>query len=82
MIFWNRIIRNLKITSEKQKGLPNMRDKILVWVELIRMGKDSAGNKRFKRLDMSKSAVRDKVSHAMSNDELDHIFDTDGFIAQ
>lgn len=31
---------------------------------------------------MSKSAVRDKVSHAMSNDELDHIFDTDGFIAQ
>lgn len=22
-----------KITSEKQKGLPNMRDKILVWVE-------------------------------------------------
>lgn len=51
-------------------------------IQLIRMGKDSAGNKRFKRLDMSKSAVRDKVSHAMSNDELDHIFDTDGFIAQ
>lgn len=46
-------------------------------IQLIRMGKDSAGNKRFKRLDMSKSAVRDKVSHAMSNDELDHIFDTD-----
>ena len=51
-------------------------------IQLIRMGTDSAGNKRFKRLDMSKSAVRDKVSHAMSNDELDHIFDTDGFIAQ
>jgi len=43
------------------------------------MGKDAAGKNRFKRLDMSKSAVRDKVSHVMSNDELDHVFDTDGF---
>ena len=48
-------------------------------IQLIRMGKDSAGKKRFKRLDMSKSAVRDKVSHTVSNDELDRIFDTDGF---
>lgn len=48
-------------------------------IQLIRMGKDAAGKNRFKRLDMSKSAIRDKVSHAMSNDELDHIFDTDGF---
>lgn len=48
-------------------------------IQLIRMGKDLAGNNRFKRLDLSKGAVRDKVSHAMSNDELDHIFDTDGF---
>ena len=50
-------------------------------IQLIRMSGDSAKNKRFKRLDMSKSAIRDKVSHAMSNDELDHIFDTDGFFA-
>ena len=50
-------------------------------IQLIRMGKDSAGKNRFKRLDMSKSAIRDKVSHAMTNDELDHIFDTDGFFA-
>lgn len=48
-------------------------------IQLIRMGKDAAGKNRFKRLDMSKSAIRDKVSHAMSNDELDHIFDIDGF---
>ena len=47
--------------------------------QLIRKGKDAAGHDRFKRLDMAKSAVRDKVSHAMTNDELDHIFDTDGF---
>ena len=36
-------------------------------------------NGRIKRLDMSCSAVRDRVSHAMSNDELDRIFDEDGF---
>lgn len=48
-------------------------------IQLIRMGKDAAGKNRFKRLDMSKSAIRDKVSHAMTTDELDHIFDTDGF---
>lgn len=48
-------------------------------IQLIRMAKDAAGHNRFKRLDMAMSAVRDKVSHAMTNDELDHIFDTDGF---
>ena len=48
-------------------------------IQLIRKGKDAAGHDRFKRLDMAKSAVRDKVSRAMTNDELDHIFDTDGF---
>lgn len=48
-------------------------------IQLIRMGKDAAGNKHFKRLDMSKSLVRDKVSRAMTNEELNHIFDTDGF---
>lgn len=47
-------------------------------IELIRMGKDGAGYQRFKRLDMARSAIRDKVSRAMTNDELDHIFDTDG----
>ena len=47
-------------------------------IELIREGKDAAGNTRFKRLDMSMSAVRDKVSQAMTDEELVHIFDTDG----
>lgn len=49
-------------------------------IQLIRMSKDAAGNHKFKRLDMSKTAVRDKVSHAINTDELDHIFDTDGVI--
>lgn len=47
-------------------------------IQLIRMSKDVAGNNRFKRLDMSKGAIRAKVLAAMNNDELDHIFDTDG----
>lgn len=49
-------------------------------IQLIRMSKDAAGNHKFKRLDMSKTAVRDKASHAINTDELDHIFGTDGVI--
>jgi type III restriction enzyme len=49
---------------------------------LIRKGKDAAGNDRFKRLDMAKGAIRAKVLSAVSNDELDHIFDTDGEIQE
>lgn len=48
-------------------------------IQLIRMSKDAAGNNRFKRLDMYRTVVRDKVLLAISTDELDHIFDTDGF---
>ena len=29
---------------------------------------------------MNRTAIRDKVSHAINTDELDHIFDTDGII--
>ncbi len=51
-------------------------------IQLIRKGKDAAGNDRFKRLDMAKGAIRAKVLSAVSNDELDHIFDTDGEIQE
>jgi len=44
-------------------------------IQLIRMASDG----KFKRLDMSKTAVRDKVKQAINDDELTHIFDTDGF---
>lgn len=47
-------------------------------IELIRKGTDPAGNTRFKRLDMSMSSVREKVLNAITDDELTHIFDTDG----
>ena len=49
-------------------------------IQLIRMSKDAAGRSQFKRLDMYQTAIRDKVSHAINTDELDHIFDTDGVI--
>lgn len=35
---------------------------------------------KVERLDMSRIAIRDKVSHAINTDELDQIFDTDGVI--
>ena len=49
-------------------------------IQIIRMSKDAVGKPKFKRLDMSKMAIRDKVIHAINTDELDHIFDTDGTI--
>lgn len=48
-------------------------------IQLIRMQKDSVGRERAFRLDMSKSSIRDKVSRCASNDELNHIFESDGF---
>lgn len=47
-------------------------------IQLIRESKDAAGKSVFRRLDMSKGAVRSKVLAANNTDELDHIFDTDG----
>ena len=48
-------------------------------IQLIRMKKDSLGQERPYRLDMSKTSIRDKVSHCASNEELNHIFDESGF---
>ena len=48
-------------------------------IQLIRMKKDSLGQVRPYRLDMSKTSIRDKVSHCASNEELNHIFDESGF---
>lgn len=49
-------------------------------IQLIRMSNNAAGRSQFKRLDMYRTAIREKVSHAINTDELDHIFDTDGVI--
>lgn len=50
-------------------------------IQLIRMQRDSVGKERAFRLDMSKSSIRDKVSRCASNDELNHIFENEGFFA-
>lgn len=48
-------------------------------IQLIRMRRDISGKKKFRRLDLAKSSVREKVLRTINNEELDHIFDTDGF---
>ena len=48
-------------------------------IQIIRKGKDAANQVRFRRLDLSKGLVREKVLKAQNSDEFDHIFDTDGF---
>ena len=48
-------------------------------IQIIRTGKDPAGQTRFKRLDLAEGMIRDKVLTAQNNDEFDHIFDTEGF---
>ena len=48
-------------------------------IQLIRMQRDSVGREKAFRLDMSKSSIRDKVSRCASNEELNHIFESDGF---
>lgn len=48
-------------------------------VQLIRREKDASGKDKFKRLDMSHGTVRQKVLKAINTDEIDHIFETDGF---
>lgn len=47
-------------------------------IQLIRVGKDAAGNNRFKRLNLASGSIRNKVLSAINTDELDHIFETDG----
>lgn len=48
-------------------------------IQMIRQSKDPAGKLRFKRLDFSQGATRDKARKAINTDELDHIFDDIGF---
>ena len=51
-------------------------------IQLIHKATDASGNNRFIRLDLTDIVVRDKVLRAMSNDELNYIFDTDGIFAE
>ena len=48
-------------------------------VQMIREVRDALGYKKYRRLDLSQSLVRDKVLKATNNDEFNHIFDENGF---
>ena len=48
-------------------------------IQLIRKSKDIGGKDRFVRLELTQSAVSKEVRQAMTNDELDHIFERFGF---
>lgn len=48
-------------------------------IQLIRKGKDAAGNNVFKRLDLTQSRARERVLKATTNDEINHIFEEEGF---
>ena len=47
-------------------------------IQLIRKSTGEGGKSRFVRLELTDMSVRDKVLHAVSNEELNHIFETDG----
>lgn len=48
-------------------------------VQLIRQSRDFMGKPRFKRLDFSQGAVREKVKKAINTDEFDRIFEDNSF---
>ena len=49
-------------------------------IQIIHKKSIAGGKTAFVRLDLTDIIVRNKVMKAMSNDELDHIFDTDGMV--
>ena len=52
----------------------------IVRIELIRQIKDPLlGRNRFCRLNLAKSGIAEKVLASTTNEELNHIFDTDGY---
>lgn len=70
----------LKDNLGKAKGLAKYAEEEtrIGRVQLIRMAKDITKKNKLKRLDLSKGSIRNKVLAAINNEELDHIFDTDG----
>lgn len=47
-------------------------------IQLIRKSSDAGGVSHFRRLDLTDLTTREKVLRAMTNEEIDHLFDTDG----
>lgn len=60
-----------KYAKDSQSVIPLRR------IQLIRKMKDAAGQNRFKRLDLSKTGIRDKVLQLVDNEGLNNLFNTD-----
>lgn len=49
-------------------------------IQLIHKSSDAVGKSKFIRLELTDLTVREKVLAAVNNEELDHIFDSHGFV--
>lgn len=76
--------RDFSDNLEKAKALAEYarRNPKIGRVQLIREKKNDIGKRVFVRLDMANMEVRDKVSKAVTKDEIDHLFDTHGYLEE
>ena len=67
---------------QKAKGLARYAQKETKFarIQLIRKSTANSGTAKFKRLDFCKGEIRDKVLRATTLEELNNIFDADGFV--
>ena len=67
---------------QKAKGLARyaQEETKFARIQLIRKVKDGSGAGKFKRLDFGRGEIRDKVLSAQTLEELNNIFDADGFV--
>ena len=67
---------------QKAKGLARyaQEETKFARIQLIRKVKDNSGADKLRRLDFCKGEIRDKVLRAQTLEELNNIFDADGFV--
>ena len=67
---------------QKAKGLAKyaQEETKFARIQLIRKFTDHSGGGKFRRLDFGKGGIRDKVLRAQTLEELNNIFDADGFV--
>lgn len=70
-----KIIKALDVPGDWFEDDDNFKDQE---IQLIHKSTDAGGNNRFKRLDLTDLAIREKVLRANNDDDLKNIFATDG----
>ena len=73
---------NLADNLQKAKGLARyaQMETKFARIQLIRKFVDNSGIAKFKRLDFCKGEIRDKVLRAVTLEELNNIFEANGFV--